>query len=193
MASKLESLHDLFIEELKDTYDAEHQITKALPKMIKAAQTPELRAAFEEHLTQTENQIARLEQVFGLLNEKPARKTCAGMKGIIAEGDEQMKEDMAGTLLDVALIASAQRVEHYEIAAYGTLCALSRQMGHEDCADLLDQTLEEETATDEKLTLLAEQHVNPSVVMHTEAQMAALDASNSTRKSGSTGKRSSNK
>lgn len=183
MASKkMQSLHDLFLMELKDTYDAEHQITKALPKMAKAATSPEVRAGFEQHLIETEGQIKRLEQVFDLLGEKASRKTCAGMKGIIAEGEEQMQEEMDGLLMDAALIASAQRVEHYEMAAYGTLCAYARQMGHTECADLLDQTLEEEKATDAKLSMVAEQHVNPAVVMHTDAQKQALGSNGKSSK-----------
>jgi ferritin-like metal-binding protein YciE len=154
------TLHDAFIDELRDAYDAEKQITKALPKMAKAASSPELRAAFEAHLEETRGQISRLEEVFGSLDEKVRGKHCDGMEGIIAEGKAAMEEDFDDATLDACLIASAQRVEHYEMAAYGTLVAWARAMGHTEAADLLEQTLDEEKATDEKLTGLAESGIN---------------------------------
>ena len=147
-----ETLHDLFLDELKDIYDAEHQITKALPKMIKAATSPELKDAFQTHLEQTEGQIARLEQAFELLGEKADRKTCKAMKGLVAEGEDLISEHEASPLLDSGMIGSAQRIEHYEIAAYGTSRAYAEAMGHTEVADLLQQTLDEEKETDELLT-----------------------------------------
>jgi ferritin-like metal-binding protein YciE len=154
------TLHDAFIDELRDTYDAEKQLTKALPKMVKAAISPELRAAFEAHLEQTRQQIDRLEQVFASLDEKAQGKHCAGMAGIIEEGQSVMDEEFDETTADACLIASAQRVEHYEMAAYGTLVAWARAMGHMDAADLLQETLDEEKAADEKLSALAEGGIN---------------------------------
>ena len=154
------TLHDAFIDELRDTYDAEKQITKALPKMVKAASSPELRAAFEAHLEETRGQIARLEEVFGTLDEKVRGKHCDGMAGIIEEGKSVMEEDFDDTTMDACLIAAAQRVEHYEMAAYGTLVAWARAMGHTEAADLLQETLDEEKAADEKLSSLAEGGIN---------------------------------
>jgi ferritin-like metal-binding protein YciE len=154
------TLHDAFIDELRDAYDAEKQITKALPKMAKAASSPELRAAFEAHLEETRGQISRLEEVFASLEEKVRGKHCDGMEGIIEEGKAAMEEDFDDATLDACLIASAQRVEHYEMAAYGTLVAWARAMGHTEAADLLEQTLDEEKAADEKLTSLAEGGIN---------------------------------
>ncbi len=157
---KMETLQDLFLDVIKDTYDAEQQITKALPKMVKAANNPDLKAGFDEHLTQTENHVKRLEQVFEALGEKPARKTCKGMKGLLEEGSELIKEDAEPDVLDAGLIAAAQKVEHYEISAYGTLIAYANSLGNQDVIDLFQQTLDEEKATDQKLTELAEGEVN---------------------------------
>jgi ferritin-like metal-binding protein YciE len=154
------TLHDAFIDELRDTYDAEKQITKALPKMVKAATSPDLRAAFESHLEETREQIERLEQVFASLDEKVRGKHCDGMEGILEEGKSIMEEDFDDTTMDACLIAGAQRVEHYEMAAYGTLVAWARVMGHTEAADLLQQTLDEEKSADEKLSALAEGGIN---------------------------------
>jgi ferritin-like metal-binding protein YciE len=154
------TLHDAFIDELRDTYDAERQIVKALPKMIKACTSEELRSAFETHLEETRAQVERLEQVFESLDEKVRGKHCEGMAGILEEGKTMMEEDFDGTTMDAVLIASAQRVEHYEMAAYGTLAAWAKEMGHTDAAELLAQTLEEEKATDEKLNTIAEGGIN---------------------------------
>jgi ferritin-like metal-binding protein YciE len=154
------TLHDAFLDELRDTYDAEKQLTKALPKMAKAANSPELRSAFEMHLEETRGQIARLEEVFAGLGEKVRGKHCDGIAGIIEEGKSVMEEDFDESTLDACLIASGQRAEHYEMAAYGTLVAWARAMGHTEAADLLEQTLDEEKATDEKLTALAESGIN---------------------------------
>jgi ferritin-like metal-binding protein YciE len=154
------SLHDAFIDELRDTYDAEKQIIKALPKMVKAASSSELQEAFSSHLEETRGQVQRLEQVFASLDEKVRGKHCDGMAGIIEEGKSKMEEDLEDATMDACLIAAAQRVEHYEMAAYGTLVAWAQAMGHTEAADLLQQTLDEEKAADEKLTGIAEGGVN---------------------------------
>jgi len=154
------TLHDAFLDELRDAYDAEKQLTKALPKMAKAASSKELRSAFESHLEETRGHVERLEEVFESLDEKAKGKHCDGMAGIIEEGKNAMDEDFDDATMDAALIASGQRAEHYEIAAYGTLVAWARSMGHTEAADLLQQTLDEEKATDEKLTALAEGGIN---------------------------------
>lgn len=153
---KIESLRDLFIEELKDIYSAENQIIKALPKMEKAASSPQLKAGFSEHLQQTKGQVARLEQIFTQLDESPKGKTCKGMKGLLEEGEELMDEDVDPEVLDAGLISAAQRVEHYEIAAYGTVRTYAELLGLNDAAELLQQTLNEEKQTDQKLNTLAE-------------------------------------
>src|SRR4029078_9607889 len=133
------TLHDAFLDELRDSYDAEKQLTKALPKLAKAATSPELRAAFEHHLEETRGQIDRLEQIFGLLDEKVRGKHCDGIAGIIDEGKSVMEEDFDEATMDACLIASGQRAEHYEMAAYGTLVAWARGMGHSEVANLLQQ------------------------------------------------------
>jgi ferritin-like metal-binding protein YciE len=157
---EMESLKDLYLDELKDVYNAEKQLTRALPKMAKAASHGELRTAFEEHLAVTEEQVRRLETIFDDLG-KPARgKKCVGMEGIIAEGEEMMDEEMEPEVMDAALIAAAQRVEHYEIAAYGTLRTYARQLGFENHAQLLQQTLDEEGEADKLLTQIAVNTVN---------------------------------
>jgi ferritin-like metal-binding protein YciE len=154
------TLHDAFIDELRDAYDAEKQVLKALPKMVRAASSSDLRAAFEAHLEETRGQVARLEQVFGSLDEKVRGKHCDGVAGIIEEGKKVMEEDFDDTTMDACLIAAAQRVEHYEMAAYGTLVAWAEAMGHTEAAALLRETLDEEKAADEKLTEVAESGVN---------------------------------
>ena len=154
------TLHDAFIDELRDTYDAERQLTKALPKLAKAATSPKLRNAFETHLAETQGQIERLEQVFESLDEKARGKHCDGIEGIIEEGKSIMEEDFDDTTMDACLIAAGQRAEHYEMAAYGTLVAWARAMGHTDAANLLQQTLDEEKAADKKLSGLAEGGIN---------------------------------
>lgn len=157
---ELEELHDLFLDELKDIYHAEKQITKALPKMIKKATAPELKDSFTMHLGQTNEQITRLEKVFELLEEKVKAKPCKAMEGIIAEGKEMMEEDASPEVMDAALIGSAQRIEHYEIAGYGTLRTWSKLMGHKEVTDLLQTTLNEEGETDKKLSKLASTLIN---------------------------------
>jgi ferritin-like metal-binding protein YciE len=154
------TLHDAFIDELRDAYDAERQLTKALPKLAKASSSPELRQAFETHLEETQGHIERLQQVFAAIDEKASGKRCEGMAGIIEEGNAVMQEELDEVTLDACLIAAAQRAEHYEMAAYGTLVAWARAMNHTEAADLLQQTLEEEKATDEKLSTLAESGIN---------------------------------
>lgn len=158
--AKLNSLEDLFVEQLQDLYDAEHQITKALPKMAKAASSSQLQQAFQMHLQQTEQQIQRLEQVFESVGQKAKGKTCEAMKGLIKEGDELMSMDAAPEVLDAGLIAAAQRVEHYEMAGYGSVRTWAQQLSNQQAAQLLQQTLDEEGQTDHKLTKLAESMVN---------------------------------
>jgi ferritin-like metal-binding protein YciE len=153
-------LHNLLLDELADIYSAEQQLTKALPKMAKAAKSEELTAAFEAHLEETQNHITRLEQVFTSLDERVESKECKAMKGLLEEGKELMEEMQDSSALDAALIAAAQKVEHYEIASYGTVCAWAQMMGHDDAVELLGATLEEEKAADEKLTAIAEGTVN---------------------------------
>jgi len=156
------SLHSAFINELRDTYDAEKQLTKALNKLAKAASSPVLKEAFQTHLEETQGQIERLEQVFASLDEKVRGKHCDGIAGIIEEGKSVMEEDFDEATMDACLIAAGQRAEHYEMAAYGTLVAWARVMGHDEAADLLQETLDEEKATDEKLSSLAEGGINQS-------------------------------
>ena len=154
------TLHDAFIDELRDTYDAERQLTKALAKLAKAASAPQLREAFESHLEETRGQIERLEQVFDGLDETVRGKHCDGIAGIIEEGKSIMEEDFDDATMDACLIAAGQRAEHYEMAAYGTLVAWAKAMGHTEAADLLQQSLDEEKAADEKLSGLAEGGIN---------------------------------
>ncbi|MFZ6030173.1 MAG: ferritin-like domain-containing protein [Chloroflexota bacterium] len=158
---KIQNLEELYVDVLKDLYDAEQQIMKALPKMAKAAHSTELRQGFEEHLTQTERQAARLEQIFSAMDTKPGGKKCIGMEGLIKEGEEIMKEaKKPSDVLDAGLIAAAQKVEHYEISGYGTARTYAQLLGESDAAELLQQTLEEEALTDEKLNQLAEGFIN---------------------------------
>jgi ferritin-like metal-binding protein YciE len=161
---KLETLQDLLVEQLQDLYDAEHKITKALPKMAKAATSPQLKAAFEKHLKETEGHVQRLEQMFEHLGQKAKAKTCKAMEGLIAEGDETIKERAEPEVRDAALIAAAQRVEHYEMAGYGSVRAYARLLKQNDCVKLIEQTLGEEKATDEALTQLAESEINIQAV-----------------------------
>jgi ferritin-like metal-binding protein YciE len=158
--AETQTLHDAFLDELKDAYDAEKQLTKALPKLAKASTSPELRQAFEDHLEETNGHVEKLEQVFQTLDEKAKGKHCDGIAGIIDEGKNVMEEDFEGATLDAVLIASGQRAEHYEIAAYGTLVAWAKVMGHNDAADLLQEILDEEKAADEKLNAIAESGIN---------------------------------
>jgi ferritin-like metal-binding protein YciE len=154
MADK--GLRELYVDELKDLYSAETQLVKALPKMAKGAASEELRQGFEEHLEQTKGHVQRLEQIFEALGESPKGKKCKGMEGLIEEGSEVMQEDYEGNILDAALIGAAQRVEHYEIAGYGTVRTMAEVLGENEHVSLLTETLEEEKETDEKLTELAQ-------------------------------------
>jgi ferritin-like metal-binding protein YciE len=153
-------LAEAFIDELRDTYDAEKQLMKALPKLARASTSDELREAFESHLEETRGHVTRLEQVFAAVDEKVRGKHCDGIAGIIEEGSSIMEEDFDDSTMDACLIAAGQRAEHYEMAAYGTLVAWARALGHGDAAELLEQTLEEEKAADEKLSGLAEGGIN---------------------------------
>ena len=154
------TLHDAFIDELRDTYDAEKQLIKALPKLAKAAASTDLRAAFESHLEETRGHVERLEQVFESLEEKPRGKHCEGIAGIIEEGKSMMEEEFDDATMDACLIAAGQRAEHYEMAAYGTLIAWAQSMGHTEAINLLQEILEEEKAADKKLSTLAESGIN---------------------------------
>lgn len=154
------TLHEAFIEELRDTYDAEKQLIKALPKLAKASASPDLRAAFESHLEETRGHVDRLEQVFESLDEKPRGKHCEGIAGIIEEGKSMMEEEFDDATMDACLIAAGQRAEHYEMAAYGTLIAWAQSMGHNEATNLLQEILDEEKAADKKLSSLAEGGIN---------------------------------
>jgi ferritin-like metal-binding protein YciE len=160
----LESLQDLFLNELKDVLNAEKQIIAALPKMARAASSPELEQAFTKHLRETEGQVRRLEQIFKSLGQTPRGKKCKGMEGLIEEGKEILEEDGAEEVIDAALISAAQRVEHYEIAAYGCLRTYAQLLGYEDADRLLEETLHEEEATDKALTALGEGGINQAAV-----------------------------
>ena len=175
---KIENLRDLWIDELKDIYHAEHQILKALPKMAKAAVDDTLRNAFEEHLEQTRGHVKRLEQVFELIDVPAKGKPCKGMEGIIAEGKEMLDMGLPEPVGDAALIAAAQRVEHYEIAAYGTIRTYAEILGETDAAELLEATLNEEKETDETLSEIAEQ-MNPEAAEGAEDESEAPAATRS--------------
>jgi ferritin-like metal-binding protein YciE len=157
---KLDSLETLWIEELRDLYSAENQLLKALPKMAEGASSPELKQAFEDHLEETKGHVERLDEIFEKLGEKPTGKTCKAMKGLIEEGSEILEEKGEPSVLDAGIIAAAQKVEHYEIASYGTVRAFANMLGEEDAADLLQQTLDEEGEADKHLSELAEEIVN---------------------------------
>ena len=164
MAQETNPLQDLLVDELKDIYNAENQIIKALPKMAKAASSPELKRAFERHLEETKRQVERLDQIGEALDVRMSGKKCKGMEGLIEEGKEIMSEDLEEDALDAGLIGAAQKVEHYEIAAYGTARAHANLLGLNKIAKLLQQTLDEEGATDKKLTQLAESIINVEAV-----------------------------
>ena len=157
---KLATLQDLYIEELKDLYSAETQILKALPKMAKAAESAELRTAFEEHEHQTREQVRRLEQIFDKLDTDSKGKVCKGMQGLLAESDEYLEEQPEPQVMDSGLISLAQRVEHYEMAGYGSVRTYARELGLAEQAKLLQQTLDEAAQADQKLTEIAEQGIN---------------------------------
>jgi ferritin-like metal-binding protein YciE len=156
----IETMEDLFLDQLRDLYHAEKQLVKALPKMAKNSSSSELRTAFEEHLGQTEEHVSRIERVFEQVGARAKAKKCEAMVGLVEEGHELIEAEPPAEVLDAGLICAAQKVEHYEIAAYGTLINWAEQLGHSDAVDLLKQTLEEEKAADEKLTSLAESNIN---------------------------------
>jgi ferritin-like metal-binding protein YciE len=158
---KLDSLENLFVHELKDLLSAEKQLVKALPKMAKGANSPALQSAIKGHLEQTKGHVDRLEKIFELLGKAPRAEHCKAMEGLVAEGSDLLEEEGSSTVKDAALIGAAQRVEHYEIAAYGTTRTLAELLGHHEAVELLQQTLDEEKETDEKLTELALSEINP--------------------------------
>ena len=162
---KMANLESLLHDGLRDIYYAEKKIMKALPKMIRAAQSTDLQAAFDKHLTETEQQVERLQQVFELMGKRAQAKTCPAIDGILEEGEEVMETYKGSPALDAALVAAAQAVEHYEMARYGTLCAWASVLGMDDAADLLQQTLVEETATDEALSSLADASINSAAIL----------------------------
>jgi ferritin-like metal-binding protein YciE len=165
---KLDTLRKLYVEELRDVYNAENQLLKALPKMAKGASSEELRQGFEDHLEETREHIERLEEIFKALDEKPTGKTCKAMKGLVEEGSEILKEDGEDSVLDAGIIAAAQKIEHYEIATYGTLRTWANLLGEDEAAELLQETLDEEGDTDKRLNELAEEIVNPEALSESE-------------------------
>jgi ferritin-like metal-binding protein YciE len=165
---KLDNLKKLYIEELRDLYSAENQLLKALPKMAKGAASTDLKQAFENHLEETEGHVERLKEIFEDLDESPKGKTCQAMKGLVEEGSEILEEEGEESVLDAGIIAAAQKVEHYEIASYGTVRTFAELLGEKEAVKLLQQTLDEEGAADEKLNELAEDIVNPEALSETE-------------------------
>ena len=167
--AKIDSMRTLLVQELRDLYDAEKRLTKAIPKLVKETTSDDLSTALEEHMRETEEQVSRIERAFQALGEPAKAKECAGMRGIIEEGDEHVGEDFADDgLRDATIIGAAQRVEHYEIAAYGTAAAHAKLLGLDEVVQLLEETLEEEKAADEKLSEIAEQLVNPDAATREE-------------------------
>jgi ferritin-like metal-binding protein YciE len=171
---KLDTLEKLYVDELRDIYNAENQLLKALPKMAKGSSSPDLKSGFEKHLRQTESHVERLEQIFAELDESPKGKTCHAMKGLIEEGSEILNEDGEESVLDAGIIVAAQKVEHYEMAAYGSARTFARLLGQEKAAELLQTTLDEESETNESLNQLAENIVNPEALIGSE--LAAADS-----------------
>jgi ferritin-like metal-binding protein YciE len=172
---KVDTLQKLYTEELRDLYNAETQLLKALPKMAKGASSQELKDAFEKHLEQTKTHVERLEEVFEQLGEKPRGKTCRAMKGLIEEGSEILEKDGDESVLDAGIIVAAQKVEHYEIAGYGSVRTFAHLLGQNDAAELLQTTLDEESETNEILNKLAETVVNPEALMETELASSGSD------------------
>src|SRR5216110_2188479 len=172
----LETLKELYVNELRDLYNAEGQLLKALPKMAKAASSDELKEAFEKHLEQTKSHVERLEEVFEEIGEKPTGKTCRAMKGLIQEGSEILKEDGEESVIDAGIIVAAQKVEHYEIASYGSVRTFAQLLGQKKAAELLQTTLNEESEANELLNGLAESIVNPEAVM--ESELTGVDRTN---------------
>jgi len=198
---QMNSLQELYVEELRDIYNAEQQILKALPKMMKAASDRELQRAFSTHEKQTQQQVKRLDRIFRELGETPRGKKCKGMEGLLEEGSDLIKERPDPDVLDAGLIAAAQRVEHYEIAAYGTARAYAQQLGHPEQASLLQETLDEEGQTDKLLTALAESSINIEAEEPDEGEESSNGGGNgatsrrgrSTRRQGSTTRRATRK
>jgi ferritin-like metal-binding protein YciE len=174
---KLDTLKTLYVNELRDLYNAENQLVKALPKMAKAASSEELKDAFEKHLEQTKTHVERLEEVFEELGEKPKSKTCKGMKGIVDEGSEILKENGEESVIDAGIIVAAQKAEHYEIASYGSVRTFAQLLGKDRSADLLQNTLDEESEANELLNKLAEDIVNPEALMEPELAGASSERS----------------
>ncbi len=172
---KLDTLKTLYINELRDLYNAEQQLVKALPKMAKGASSEELQDAFEKHLEQTKTHVERLEEVFEEIGERPKGKTCKAMKGLIEEGSEILDEDGEESVLDAGIIVAAQKVEHYEIAGYGSVRTFAQLLGKDRSADLLQTTLDEESEANELLNKLAEDIVNPEALMEPEMAGASSD------------------
>ncbi len=160
----MDTLRELLIEEMRDIYHAEKQLVKALPKMVKAATSPKLKKGFEDHLAETKTQVGRIEQAFEALGQKAKTKVCKAMKGLLEEGEEIIQEKMESSVKDAALIAAAQKVEHYEIATYGTLCTWAKLIGEDGALKLLKQNIDEEEKTDAKLSKLAETSVNKAAL-----------------------------
>jgi ferritin-like metal-binding protein YciE len=172
---KLDTLKTLYLDELQDLYNAENQLLKALPKMAKAASSEELKDAFEKHLEQTKTHVERLEEVFEEIGEKPKGKTCKAMKGLIEEGSEILHEDGEESVIDAGIIVAAQKVEHYEIASYGSVRTFAQLLGKDSSAELLQTTLDEESEANELLNTLAEDIVNPEALMEPELAGASSD------------------
>jgi ferritin-like metal-binding protein YciE len=185
------NLHELFVDEIRDLYHAEKQLTKALPKMAKNATSDELRQAIENHLEETRGQIDRLERVFEMLEERPRGKHCAGMAGIIEEASDLLEEEDEGAVLDAGIVAGAQRAEHYEMAAYGSVIAWANIMGHTDVAELLEETLNEEKAADEKLSQIAMAGINEAANAGMgEGDMPSVQAGTGSRRTNGGSRRS---
>jgi ferritin-like metal-binding protein YciE len=170
---KLDTLKKLYVSDLRDLYNAENQLLKALPKMAKGASSSELKKAFEQHLKQTEGHVERLEEIFEELDESPKGKTCHAMKGLIEEGSEILKEDGEESVIDAGIITAAQKVEHYEIAGYGSVRTFAQLLGEKNAAELLQQTLDEESEANELLNELAENTINPEALSDSRLESAA--------------------
>src|SRR5215213_7655920 len=169
----MDEINKLMVEQLRDAYSAEKQALRAMPRMMKRVTTQSLKDALQMHVEQTEGQVERLEQALEMLGGKAGRKVCEGMRGIIEEGQHELEDHDKGPLLDTLIVAMQQRVEHYEIASYGTMAALAKAAGQQEIADLLAQTLQEEKQTDEKLSQLAESELNPAAIQGTQAEASA--------------------
>jgi ferritin-like metal-binding protein YciE len=171
----MDEINKLMIEQLRDAYSAEKQALRAMPRMMKKATAQSLKDALQMHVDQTEGQIERLEKALELMNARPGRKVCEGMRGIIEEGQQELEDHDKGPLMDTLIVACQQRVEHYEIASYGTMAALAKACGQKEVASLLAETLQEEKQTDEKLTQLAESELNPAAIQGAQEPEAAND------------------